>query len=374
MMTIPAAALAAMLLLLPLILLARRIGLVDAPGGRKRHVGNVPLVGGLAIYLSLVAIGASAGVIVSAPALLFAGLAGLAVAAGLIDDLWRLPAWAKLAWQFAIAMSAVICGGPALGEAGALFEPQLGLHGIGLGAVGPLASVFAYVAIMNATNLLDGADGLAGGVGTVVLGAVLLLSQQGGLADAGLCALELGAVAGFLCFNLPLPWRRRPIVFLGDAGSMLIGFSLAWFSLDLHRSAPQFPAAAFLWLLALPVLDMARVACGRMLRGESPFTAGRDHLHHLLLDRGLPAGTVALVMIGASAALAGVAVIAAERGASNAALLGALMLLCFAYAGSVVKLRGGAADLRHAPEPAGAAREGETAARPQPSRRLSRAA
>jgi UDP-GlcNAc:undecaprenyl-phosphate GlcNAc-1-phosphate transferase len=143
--------------------------------------------------------------------------------------------------------------------------------------------------------------------------------------------MALGAVLGFLVYNMPMPWRRRPLVFLGDAGSMLIGFALAWFALELSRAVPHLPPAALAWLVGLPVLDMGRVALARIRSGESPFVAGRDHLHHLLLARGWTPLRTALTMAALALGLGAVGVAGAVCGMGEASLLAALSLLAILY-------------------------------------------
>jgi UDP-GlcNAc:undecaprenyl-phosphate GlcNAc-1-phosphate transferase len=343
MFAVPTAALLVMMLLPPLIGLARRIGLVDMPGGRKQHAGNVPLVGGLAIYGALVASLPLLAAEAARAALLFAILAGLVVASGVLDDACRLSARAKLALQGGIAVLAILCGGPTLAPDAIVFG------GLAHGLVCKLASLVVYVGLMNAVNLLDGADGVAGGVGAVCLGGLVLLAAASGAALPVLPLVALGAVLGFLVYNMPMPWRRRPLVFLGDAGSMLIGFALAWFALALSRVAPHVPPAALAWLVGLPVLDMGRVALARIRHGASPFAAGRDHLHHLLLARGsTPLGT-ALAMAALALGFGAVGIAGALSGMSEASLLTALSVLALIYFALTERMSRATAARRPAP-------------------------
>jgi UDP-GlcNAc:undecaprenyl-phosphate/decaprenyl-phosphate GlcNAc-1-phosphate transferase len=335
-LTTPAAAVMAVTLMPTLSAWARRVRLVDVPGGRKQHVGHVPLTGGIVIYLALLSIALAAGAFDSAPDLLFLTLAGIVVIAGMADDFWSLPAWTKLAWQFAIAGLAVGCGGPALGDAAALIGmfPAWALPAV----TGPILSVLLYVALMNAVNLLDGADGVAAGTAAATLAGILIIALESGVAEPRLAPIALGAVLGFLYFNMPLARQCRAQVFLGDAGSMLIGFALAWFALDLHDAA-RVPPAAFVWLLGLPVLDMVRVALGRLRRGVSPFAAGREHLHHLLLAAGMTPLATALTMSGVALGFAAIAVGGAGLGLGNVVLTLLFVLTSIAYLGGVAVLR-----------------------------------
>jgi UDP-GlcNAc:undecaprenyl-phosphate/decaprenyl-phosphate GlcNAc-1-phosphate transferase len=324
-----------------LIALARRFGLVDRPGGRKRHLGEVPLVGGVAIYVSLGGMAIIHATSLDGEALRFTMLAGVTVVAGLIDD-WRgLRPLSKLLLQFTIATLAVVWDGSLLGDLGNI----LGLGDIVLGWASPIVSILAYVVLMNAVNLMDGADGVAGGVTCVILCGLIALAALAGAPSLWVPTVALGAILGFLVYNMPLPRPRQgqPLAFLGEAGSMLIGFILAWSTFGVHRSAPQMPPIVFAWVLALPVLDMAAVAVSRIANGTSPFSPGRDHLHHLLLDRGVPGlGTAAA--IGGLALLLGAAGIAGTLlGCADYLLFAALLVVSGAYGALTSRMRRSAA-------------------------------
>jgi UDP-GlcNAc:undecaprenyl-phosphate GlcNAc-1-phosphate transferase len=299
------AAILTVLIVPPLIYFARRFGLVDRPGGRKHHVGEVPLVGGLAIYAALAGVAALHWSNLGGDAERFTILAGAVVAAGLIDD-WRgLRPFSKLALHFVIAGVAVFWGGNSIGDLGDIF----GFGHLALGWASPLVSIVGYVVLMNAVNLIDGADGVAGAVTCIILVGLVVLVALAGAPPLGVPAAALGAILGFLLYNMPLPGRRRPIVFLGEAGSMLIGFTLGWALFEVRRSVPHLPPIALACMLALPVLDMAAVSVSRIAKGKSPFTPGRDHLHHLLLDHGISAlgtalATAALALLFTAAAAA----------------------------------------------------------------------
>jgi UDP-GlcNAc:undecaprenyl-phosphate/decaprenyl-phosphate GlcNAc-1-phosphate transferase len=340
--TIPAAALVAIALMPSLTRMARRVGLIDTPGGRKKHIGLVPLAGGIAVYLALLAIGMLAGVMASISAVLFLALAGLVLGAGVVDDFRGLPAWAKLGWQVAVAVLAVVCGGPTIGDPLRLIGLPTGLPAA-TSVVGPALSVVIYVAVMNAINLFDGADGVAGGVAIAILAGLLLIAAGSGAAVPTLAPITLGAVLGFLYFNMPFGQRHRAPVFLGDAGSMVIGFAIAWFSLELYQAAPHVPSVVFVWLLGLPVLDMVRVALGRLWRGASPFAPGREHLHHLLLACGTSPLATALTISGTALCFAALALAGVVFGIGNAALALAFTFVCVAYSCAVAALRHAAA-------------------------------
>jgi len=319
-----------------LIAMARSWGLVDRPGGRKHHFGDVPLVGGLAIYASLAVVIVLGPVLAGSEALRFTVVAGAAAAAGLADDIWDLRPIAKLALQFAVAALAVFWGGHGIAHFGDL----LGGGELVLGGAAPVISVLGYVGLMNAMNLIDGADGVAGCVSSIILAGLIALAAIGGARIDALPEAALGAILGFLVFNMPWPdGRRRASAFLGDAGSLLIGVTLGWVATDLNQAAPQLSPILLVWVLAFPIIDMAAVACARLGRGESPFRPGRNHLHHLLLDRGVsPCATAlaigAIVLLFVAIALAGAVFAVGEP-----VLLGLLLAVAASYGVLTHRLR-----------------------------------
>ena len=289
---------------------ALRMGLVDYPGGRKQHEGGVPLVGGIAIYG---AFAFSALLITQTQPLypfrsLLGGM-GVLVLAGALDDMHDLSPLAKLGMQCGAALLMVSWGG--------VFVPQLGdLFGVGgVFALGNFAVPFTLVCVLgviNALNMTDGVDGLAGGLALVSLLAFALLCVALNL-DSPLLIISIliGAVVGFLFFNFRSPLRPRAGVFLGDAGSMGLGFALCWFAVSLVRVPnADVPPIAMVWLLAVPLLDMAVVILRRVLSGRSPLSADRGHLHHLLLRAGLSdtATTLTLLLVAVISAIVGLAI------------------------------------------------------------------
>ncbi|MEO8740899.1 MAG: MraY family glycosyltransferase [Casimicrobiaceae bacterium] len=285
---------------------ALRMGLVDYPGGRKQHEGGVPVVGGIAIYG---AFAFSALLITQTQPLypfrsLLGGM-GVLVLAGALDDMHDLSPIAKLGMQCGAALLMVSWGG--------VFVPQLGdLFGIGgVFALGNFAIPFTLVCVLgviNALNMTDGVDGLAGGLALVSLLAFALLCVALNL-DSSLLMISIliGAVLGFLFFNFRSPLRQRAGVFLGDAGSMALGFALCWFAVSLARIPDAaVPPIAMVWLLAVPLLDMSVVIVRRLLSGRSPLSADRGHLHHILLRAGLSDTATTLTLLLVSAICAGI--------------------------------------------------------------------
>lgn len=262
--------------------LAPRLGLVDQPGGRKDHAGTVPLVGGLGILVGLlVAHSGSTGPAGEA----FLAAATLLAAVGALDDRSELNPRVKFAAQLVAAVIMIFSAGIELHSLGDL----LGWRALGLAWLSIPLTLFATVGVINAVNMVDGQDGLAGLLCLIAFGWYGLVAAQSGLGSQAAMAWSVAAaVAGFLAFNLRLPWRPRARVFLGDAGSLMLGFALAWLAIDLTQGPRRsfYPIAA-LWVLILPLADCVSLMTRRLLAGRSPFVADREHIHHYLSARGL---------------------------------------------------------------------------------------
>jgi UDP-GlcNAc:undecaprenyl-phosphate GlcNAc-1-phosphate transferase len=154
----------------------------------------------------------------------------------------------------------------------------------------------------------DGLDGLCGNLTLVsMLGLGAAATFWGAPTDVGLINILAAAVVGFLMFNQRVFWRPKALVFLGDAGSMLLGFSLAWLTIEMSQAPVRTvsPAAA-LWFVAVPVFDTVGVMLRRLLSGLSPLHADSKHLHHLLIHAGFNVSETILILC--MCAMAGVAV------------------------------------------------------------------
>mgnify|MGYP002152304172 CR=1 FL=1 len=328
--TWPAMALAFFLTAL-LIRLCRQVAvrwnLVDSPGGRKAHERPTPVIGGLAILLGF----AVATPLAHDAQLNVAGWSSLIVLVitGLIDDARGLGNWPKLLIQFIAAGVAILVGGVLLHDLGSW--PSGAIMALGVAAI-PL-TWFAMVGFINAVNMLDGLDGLAGGVVTVML---LWLAFAAGLAGATstaqLCLILAAAVIGFLLHNMRTPWRHRASVFLGDAGSLALGFAVAWLAIEVsqlpNRVISPFGLA---WVLVLPVMDTVSLMMRRLMRGKNPFHADRNHLHHILGRAGFSVGQSTAVLMVASAVLGGFGVLGSLIGVPDVVLGVALLSIVFGH-------------------------------------------
>jgi undecaprenyl-phosphate alpha-N-acetylglucosaminyl 1-phosphatetransferase len=259
--------------------LAVRLGLVDKPGGRKLHQGNVPLIGGIAMFLGF------AFSLLTLPISLesyrsFIAAAALLVWLGVLDDFHEISAVARLVGQLIAALLITAWGGQMVQVLGNLFS----LGAMHLGNWSMPFSVIAIIGVINAFNMLDGIDGLAASVALIELILLLLLAWKcGRVADGLMLLILIHAVFGFWCFNFCFPQRKQSWVFMGDAGSMFLGVVLAWFLISLSQQSPiAARPVTMLWFIALPLFDAVNVVLQRLIDQRSPWVPDRRHLHHLL--------------------------------------------------------------------------------------------
>jgi UDP-GlcNAc:undecaprenyl-phosphate GlcNAc-1-phosphate transferase len=297
--------------------LAGFVGLVDIPEGRKNHEGQIPLTGS-ALFVAFVI----TSLLLEQLPVGFAGfLFGLTllVALGLFDDLIDIRASTKLLIQIVSVTLMFLPGNMLLENLGRIF----GDHPIMLLQWAAPVTIIAVVGVINAFNMIDGVDGLAGSVSLIALLWFAAAAEMTGLRAELLLALVFAfCVLGFLVFNLRHRWRSRASVFLGDAGSMMLGAVLAYMAIRLsqHGGAALSPVAA-LWVCALPIIDTASLTFRRIMSGRSPFSADRSHLHHLLLQSGFTVNQVVLTLGSISAALGAIGILGWRFGVPDHVLL-----------------------------------------------------
>ncbi|MDZ7852006.1 MAG: MraY family glycosyltransferase [Halomonas sp.] len=299
-------------------------GLADIPGGRKQHQGTVPLTGGLGVFAGFLLVQPLQPLPVGELWPLYLGLVAL-VACGVIDDARDMRSTVKLGVQLAVALLLVIGGQLSLDYLG-----QFPLAGaVHLGWLAAPVTVVAVAGLINAINMMDGVDGLAGGSALSVLGWLgVVAALQSQLTLLAVIVTLAASVVGFLLFNLRHPWRRSASVFMGDAGSMALGFAIAWFVVALSQSENAVVSpVAYAWLLALPVMDTLSLMVRRLRKGRSPFSADRDHLHHIFLRAGFTPGQTTVLLMLLVAALGAVGVVFSLAGVPDVLLLLGLVLL-----------------------------------------------
>lgn len=297
--------------------LAIRLGLVDEPGGRKQHQGAIPLIGGIAIFLGF------AFALLTLPISLqpfrsFIAGATLLVVVGVLDDFHELSTRARFGAQVLTGLVMTIVGGNILQNLGNLFF----WGDIHLGYLAIPFTVFAVVGMINAVNMTDGSDGLAASICLVefCMLAILAVHHQD-FSAFFLLMLIISALIAFLPFNFRLFGISHAKVFMGDSGSMFLGFSLAWFAVLLSQGpSPAATPITILWIIAMPIMDTLRIMLKRIIQQRSPFSPDRNHLHHLLADLGLTPNQIVLVMVLLTATFGMYGIVAHYLGVSESIL------------------------------------------------------
>ncbi len=274
--------------------IARRIGLLDHPNPRKIHITPRPLVGGIGMVIA-----ATFTSLVFIPIAGFRGFfLGISVLLliGFLDDFKELGHRQKFLAQIGATLLLIYFSKVSLSSFGDL----LGLGDIvvpGGSIVVWLVTIFCVVGVINAINLMDGLDGLAGGISFIAFLFFAIHASFGGNHVLMLLNLAFaGAVLGFLRFN----WAPS-VLFMGDAGSLCLGFTLAFMALALTQGESGVsPPVTALLLLAVPIIDTIVVMSKRIIRGRSPFKPDRLHLHHILMRYGMGRTGAVRVILGIS--------------------------------------------------------------------------
>ncbi len=270
--------------------IARKFKILDYPGGRKLQANPVAYLGGLAIVTpitlgSFLLLFASLSTDLEQQLYFGLVLPGLAIAlVGLLDDVYNLPPWPRFISQSTVGVITSFM----LYFSGAgvkVFDNQL---------LNSLATILWVVAIINALNFIDNMDGLATSISIVASLAMFSLALVN---DQYLvAALALAIFASCLGF---LFWNKRPAsIYLGDSGALYLGFFLAAISIriDLENESAPIRALVLISILAIPVIDTSQVVISRIAKGTSPFQGGRDHISHLLLNRGFSQRAVLFIL------------------------------------------------------------------------------
>ena len=283
---------------------AARAGMFDPTDHRKLHTRQIPRVGGIAIFLSvaiallvLAMRGGFEGVGLAGSKLAVIVVGGAATfMLGLYDDLRQLRARYKFAIQIAIAI-AIFGAGVRIDTIALPLVGQIGFAPV----VSLFFTIFWFVGLTNAFNLIDGLDGLASGAAMFALTTMFVVATINGQAGAALVSLALaGATLGFLRYNF-----HPASIFLGDSGSLFLGFMLAGMgAISSQKGSTVVAIAIPLVSLGLPVLDTSLAIIRRFLRGQPIFSADRGHIHHRLLSLGHSPAKVALFMYAGCAVLA----------------------------------------------------------------------
>jgi len=259
--------------------LAIKIKLIDLPNERKNHSGEIPLVGGIAMFIAFVLT-----LLIYIPDLNhFRGFligSTIIIVVGVLDDYHEISVRSRIILQLLAVIVMTSFSGLIITKLGNIFGIGSGV--IELGAWSIPFTVVAAIGTMNALNLTDGVDGLAGVTALVCFLSLLYLFHL-----SGQISLKPMIYIGVL---IPFLWQNLSVVkkiFMGDAGSMFLGFGVVWGVIEASQgdNAVMTPVTA-LWILAIPLIDTVAIIFRRILKGQSPFLADREHLHHIFLRAG----------------------------------------------------------------------------------------
>lgn len=272
--------------------IAIRVGLVDTPNHRKIHTGEVPLIGGIAVYIGVLT--ASSILFPQGQILnLYLISSGLIVFLGAMDDYKELSVGVRLFAQVLIASLMVYGAGLSLGNLGYILFG----YSTNLGWFGYPITIIAMIAAINAFNMTDGIDGLAGALSLVTFLGISMLMYVGQEPMFLLPMVLAISIVPYLLFNLGLIGGAGKKIFMGDAGSMFVGLSIVWLLvIGSQGEQVSFRPVTALWLIAVPLMDMCAIIVRRILDGKSPFKPDKEHIHHIILRLGLsPRATLILI-------------------------------------------------------------------------------
>ena len=300
---------------------AHNVGLIDTACSRKTHQSDIPTVGGIAIFFGFLC----AQFFVHSPEI-YISLFGfvlpalLLVGVGALDDVIAIPFRHRFAVQVLAGLIMTLAGGVVIDQLGELLLPG---KVINMGFLAVPFTIFFLLGLVNAFNLCDGIDGLAGSLGLVALlglGAVALIGGQSTifleLTLLGICLIA------FLAFNARFPGHSHATIYLGDSGSTFLGFALLWFSITMSQGeeAVMSPVTP-LWFFALPLFDMTTVFIRRLANKQPPFLANREHLHHMFLTAGFSVGHTVMILAAAALLLASIGIAGLYLGVPESAML-----------------------------------------------------
>lgn len=272
----------------PITQLAREKNIVAIPDSRTSHEYLTPTIGGVAIYFAFILTTLVFAGITNEPFLPYMTASTLIIfLVGIKDDVYKISPRVKLLGQFVAIIVAVVLANIRITN----FQGVFGIYEISyLGSIA--ISFLIFVGLTNALNLMDGIDGLAASLGIVAcLGFGLFFFAMEKYGATIVCAAMIGSLLAFLRFNYAGPKKK---IFMGDTGSLMLGFLVAGVAIRYNEINLVAPANLKLHsspvismaILAIPIFDTLRVMLFRMLKGRSPFRPDKSHIHHVLLTKG----------------------------------------------------------------------------------------
>jgi UDP-GlcNAc:undecaprenyl-phosphate/decaprenyl-phosphate GlcNAc-1-phosphate transferase len=304
------------------------INLLDIPNNRKPHDGKVPLIGGIAIFIGIVvSILSSSNDLNQYNIFLLTSL--ILIMIGVLDDHQNISIQLRLIFQLLVSMIIVTTAGISIESLGNL----LGNGEIFLNNWSYFISIIVIIAAINAVNMADGIHGLAGGSSLITFSSIIFLSfTKVSYESIEIAFLFCAVLPIFLIQNLCIGMSKSNRIFMGDAGSMFIGMSIAWILIDLTQGEGQvFSPVTALWLFGLPIIEMATTIFRRLSYGKSPFKSDLFHSHHLLIRIGIDKKNTLLLMLLASLLFSLIGILGEKYGVTERVMFFAFILLLVIY-------------------------------------------
>lgn len=314
---------------------AIEVGLVDKPSARKLHNGNIPLIGGISIFLAVLA--ASLLWLPNTLELrMYLIASAMMVFIGALDDKFDLRVRVRIVGQIIIASLMIYGVGGYIENLGDLFQ----LGNINLGSFGIVFTYLSIIVVINAYNMIDGIDGLIGSLSINTFVSIALLFLMSGQSEYLSYPLILAtATLPYLMFNLGIFKQDTKKIFMGDAGSMFVGLSVIWLlTMGTQGEQASFRPVTALWICAIPLMDMLAIVVRRYKNGKSPFKPDRDHLHHLLQRAGLSAKQTLIVISIAATFMSSIGLAGEYFNVNESILLLGFLIMFICYVASIRNL------------------------------------
>ena len=313
--------------------IALKVGFVDRPSARKVHQGHIPLIGGVSIFFPIVLLLSIYPELISNSEV-FIFCSGALLLIGLIDDKRDLSVTLRLFVISIISIWLAMYADIKIHYLGDL----VGYGAVILNGSAVLFTVIAILGAVTAFNMVDGIDGLLGGLSIVTFTALAVLFGVNEQYDLLLfCLVIIASIIPYVYCNLGLLPKRKMKIFMGDSGSLFIGFTVIWLLIEGSQAhnGPEMinkinPVTA-LWIIAIPLMDMAYTMIRRIRKKQSPFKADREHIHHVCERLGLSKIQTLILICFISSILACVGVIGEVLNISEMAMFFAFLIVFVGY-------------------------------------------